>query len=97
MPKSHRDLLTDETEMTETLKVWKLAPHPHVVIGERRGFQVRLYHDAEWQLPYFIALVGTESGWLMDGVTAPIEAAARAEALDMLASLDGATVPTGRA
>jgi hypothetical protein len=92
MAKTHRDLLIP-FPMTEKTRAWKMIDHPHTVIGERRGFQVRVHHNAEWPEPYYVAMIARNSGWLMDGAAVPTAAAAQAEALNMLASLDG-TMPT---
>jgi hypothetical protein len=40
-----------------------------------------------WSEPYFVTVIETEHGWIMDGVPAPTEAAARAEAIDILAGI----------
>jgi hypothetical protein len=50
-----------------------------------------------WSEPYFVTVIETEHGWIMDGVPAPTEAAARAEAIDILAGMDGGSSPIGRA
>jgi hypothetical protein len=50
-----------------------------------------------WSEPYFVTVIQTEHGWIMDGVPAPTEAAARAEAIDILAGMDGGWSPIGRA
>ena len=97
MSKSHRDLLILDTGTTADPKVWKIVEHPHAVVGKRRGFEVRLYHDATWPEPYFVAIISLQHGWVMDGATAPTEAAAQAEAIATLASFEGAATPTGRA
>ncbi len=94
--KTHRDLfvLADDTD---GIKIWKIAEHQHAVIGERRGFQVRTYHDAEWPEPYFVAIIAMNTGHVMDGSTVPTEAAAQAEAFDMLVSLDSGVSAIARA
>lgn len=94
--KSHRDLMIG-TQLTEKTKAWKMVTHPHTVIGERRGFQVRVYHDAEWPQPYFVALVDTAHSWVMDGAAVPTEAAAQAAAIALLAGVEGNEMPIGRA
>jgi hypothetical protein len=85
------------SRITEKTKASKMIEHPHTVIGNRRGFQVRVYHDPEWQIPYFVTIISGEHGWIMDGTAVPTEAAAQTEAIDMLASLDGGTLPIGNA
>jgi hypothetical protein len=44
-----------------------------------------------------IAITDMVHGWVMDGATAPTMAAAQAEAIARLASLDGSTKATGTA
>ena len=96
MSKTHRDLMIPYP-MTEKTTAWKMIDHPHTVIGDRRGFQVRVYHDPEWEEPYYVAMIAQQTGWLMDGATVPTQAAAQMEALNMLASLDGEMPTMGTA
>jgi hypothetical protein len=88
MTKTHRDLLIP-FPMTEKTTAWRMVDHPHTVIGDRRGFEVRIYHGPEWPEPYYVTMIAQQDGWLMDGATVPTEAAAQAEAIAMLKSLDG--------
>ena len=74
-----------------------MIDYPHTVIGHRRGFQVRVYHDPEWPEPYYVAMIAQQTGWLMDGAAVPTQAAAQMEAFDMLKSLDGETPTVGTA
>jgi hypothetical protein len=66
------------------VKSWKIANHPHTIVGCRRGFEVRVYHDPDWSEPYFVTVIETEHGWIMD-------------AIDILAGMDGGSSPIGRA
>ena len=79
------------------MKAWKIAEHPHAIIGTRRGFEVRMYHDPEWPEPYFVTLIGLQSGWIMGSATTSTAAAARTEAIAMLAMIDGGTPAIGTA
>jgi hypothetical protein len=55
--KSHRDLLVFDQWITEQTRTWKIADHPYNIVGRRRGFEVRVYHDLEWHEPYFVTII----------------------------------------
>lgn len=89
-------LLIRGAQLTDKVWTWTLKNHPHKVIGNRRGFEVRVYHHpAKGREPYLITLVSKE-GWVMDATPSPTAAAADAAALDMLSGLTDADPNTRR-
>lgn len=64
----------------------------HKVVGERRGFKVRIYENPDWPEPFLVALT-SQQGWVMNLEAVPNAAAAEAAALELLASLDGVLPP----
>jgi hypothetical protein len=80
-------LLIRGEQLTEETAIWKLKKHPHTVAGNRRGFEVRVYHcPAEGWDPYFVTITSKE-GWIMDAEHSPTAAAAQSTALEMLSTL----------
>ncbi|MGE3282614.1 MAG: hypothetical protein AB7O13_16600 [Alphaproteobacteria bacterium] len=84
-------LLQRGEKLTNRVYVWTLKDHPHRVVGDRRGFEVRLYNDDTWSVPYMACTVDQAAGYVMDLETMPTAAAAEAAAHEMLAALDGAS------
>ena len=82
-------LLQRGEKLTDRVYVWTLKDHPHRVVGDRRGFEVRLYHDDTWPVPYMVSTVDQAAGSVTDLETMPTAAAAEAAAHEMLAALDG--------
>jgi hypothetical protein len=80
-------LLIRGAQLTEKTAVWTLKEHPHTVAGNRRGFEVRVYHYpvTGWD-PYFLTITSKE-GWVMGAEHAPTAAAAQSAALEMLSTL----------
>jgi hypothetical protein len=82
-------LLLRGKKVTDHTWIWTLKEHAHKVVGERRGFEVRMYENADWPEPFLVALTSQTKGWVMDLEAVPNAAAAEAAALEKLASLDG--------
>ena len=81
-------LLIRGEQITENLSTWRLKDHPHTVAGERRGFEVRVYHyPAEGWDPYFVAMTSTKEGFVFGTEHSPTAAAAESTALEMLSTL----------
>jgi hypothetical protein len=81
-------LLTRGEQITEEISAWRLKDHPHTVAGERRGFEVRVYHHpAEGWDPYLVTMISTKEGWVMGTEHSPTAAAAEATAREMLIHL----------
>jgi hypothetical protein len=81
-------LLIRGAQLTEKVWTWTLKEHPHTVAGSCRGFEVRVYHHpAEGWDPYFIAMVSTKEGWVMDSTHATTAEAAESNAREMFDEL----------
>jgi hypothetical protein len=81
-------LLIRGEQITEQMSAWRLKDHPHTVAGERRGFEVRVYHYPVqgWE-PYLVTMTSIKEGWVFGTEFSPTEAAAESVALEMLSHL----------
>ena len=78
-------LLIRGEQITEQMSAWRLKDHPHMVAGERRGFEVRVYHyPAQGWEPYLVTMTSIKEGWVFGTEFSPTEAAAESAALEML-------------
>jgi hypothetical protein len=91
--KLHHPLLQRGPSVTERVSIWTLKEHPHRVVGNRRGFEVRVYQNDAWDDPYLVSMTAHDGGYVVDLEIVPTAAAAEAAAHGMLAALDGATTP----
>jgi hypothetical protein len=81
-------LLIRAEQITEEITAWRLKDHPHKLAGERRGFEVRVYHyPAKGWDPYLVTMSSTKEGWVFWTEFSPTEAAAELAALKMLSDL----------
>jgi hypothetical protein len=81
-------LLIRGEQITEQMSAWRLKDHPHMVAGERRGFEVRVYHyPAQGWEPYLVTMTSIKEGWVFGTEFSPTPAAAESAALEMLSHL----------
>lgn len=92
MKPTHPLLLRGE-KLTDRTWMWTLKEHAHELVGERRGFEVRIYENGDWPEPFLVTLTSQANGWVMDLEALPNAAAAEAAAFERLAYLDGVWPP----